>query len=75
MAELCNFFQIVTSIWSMIEPAVVPYITSALKEMWNGLITYKREKALYSLISKYKKCRVVIDKNDAHEHIELDLNL
>lgn len=34
------------------------------------------ESVVYILIQKkYKKARVVIDKNNAHEHIELDLNL
>ena len=60
--------------WSIFEPTVTPYITSALKEMWHSLFTYLSRNQLHKLISKYIKCRVVIDKDDTHEHIELDLN-
>ena len=74
MADLCNFVQMFMTFWSIFEPTVVPHITMALKEMWCSLLTYKSKRQLYKLISKYNKCRVVIDKDDTHEHIELDLN-
>ena len=74
MTDLCNFIQMFMTFWSIFEPTVVPHITSALKEMWCSLLTYRCRKQLYKLIFKYNKCRVVIDKDDTHEHIELDLN-
>ena len=74
MNDLCNFVQMFMTFWSIFEPTVVPYITSAIKEMLCSLLTYRCRKQLYKLISKYNKCRVVIDKDDTHEHIELDVN-
>lgn len=74
MADLCNLIQMFMTFCSIFEPTVVPHITSALEEMWCSLLTYKSRRQLYKLISKYNKCRVVIDKDDTHEHIELDVN-
>lgn len=75
MVNLCDIFQIAMSIWSILEPSVIPYITMALTEISSKYFAYKREKYILSVASKYKEAHVVIDKNDAHEHIELDLNL
>lgn len=74
MTDLCNLIQIFATFWSIFEPTVIPYITSALKKVSESLFTYLSRRQLYKLISKYNNCRVVIDKNDTHEHIELDLN-
>lgn len=74
MTDLCNFTQMFMTFWNIFGPTVTPYTTSALKEMWRSLFTYLSRKQLYKLISKYDKCRVVIDKDDTHEHIELDMN-
>ncbi len=74
MPDLCNIIQMFMTLWSIFEPTVIPHITTALKEIWSNLLTYKSRKQLYALISKYNKCRVVIDKDNTHEHIELDLN-
>lgn len=75
MINLCDFIQIVMSIWSIFEPSMMPYITTALTEISSKYFAYKREKYILSVAKKYKEVHVVIDKNDAHEHIELDLNL
>lgn len=75
MENLCDIIQIAMSIWSIFEPSVMPYITTALTEISSKYFAYKREKYILSVAKKYKKVYVVIDKNDAHEHIELDLNL
>lgn len=75
MVNLCDIIQIVISIWSIFEPSVMSYITTALTEILSKYFAYKREKYILSVAKKYKKARVVIDKNNAHEHIELDLNL
>lgn len=74
MTDLCNLIQMFTTFWSIFEPTVIPYITSALKKVSESLFTYLSRRQLYKLISKYNNCRVVIDKNDTREHIELDLN-
>lgn len=75
MVNLCDIIQIVMSIWSIFEPSVMPYITTALAEILSKYFAYKREKYILSVAKKYKEVHVVIDKNDTHEHIELDLNL
>lgn len=63
------------SIWNIFELSVMPYITTALTEISSKYFAYKREKYILSVAKKYKEVHVVIDKNDAHEHIKLDLNL
>ena len=75
MVNLCDIIQIVMSIWSIFEPSVMPYITTALTEILLKYFAYKREKYILSVVKKYKKSRVVIDRDNAHERIELDLNL
>lgn len=75
MVNLCDVIQIVMSIWNIFEPSVMPYITTALTEILSKYSAYKREKYILSVAKKYKEVYVVIDKNDTHEHIELDSNL
>lgn len=75
MVNLCDVIQIVMSIWSIFEPSVMSYITTAFTEILSKYFAYKREKYILSVVKKYKEVHVVIDKNNAHEHIELDLNL
>ena len=75
MVNLCDIIQIVMNIWSIFEPSVMPHITISLTEISSKYFAYKREKYILSVAKKYKEVHVVIDKNNTHEHIELDLNL
>ena len=41
MINLCDFIQIVMSIWSIFEPSVMPYITATLTEISSKYFAYK----------------------------------
>ena len=54
----------------------MPYLrTTHLQKYCQSISHISERKYILSVAKKYKEVHVVIDKNDAHEHIELDLNL
>ena len=47
MINLCDFIQIVMSIWSIFEPSVMPYITATLTEISSMYFAYNLDSRIY----------------------------